>query len=353
MRKSWGPIPLLLRWLAVFIFAWTVKLAGGAEATKPTVDLAIYGRVVQVGWVVKDLDRVVSYWEKLGLRNVNRTGVLEFPDNIYRGKKTPLSLKMAFAHIGDVRIEWIQPVKGKSVYKEFLRKHGDGVYCLAYGVPSSEALREQIKYFGARGVTVVQEGSWQGTKGTGRYAYLDTAAKGGGLTIELVCNPDAPPGGATEKAENVYPFSQIAQYAFVVRDLKKVGAFYERLGFGSMPVDHNINVVDRNFRGQPGKFEMDLGWSRWGSVPFEWIQSLVGPNVYEEHLKAHGEGFHHLGFAVTDMDQAVELLKARGAPVAQSGGWDTPQSKGRFAYLDTEAYGGVSIELLWTQPPES
>ena len=40
-----------------------------ADVAKPTVDLSIYGRVVQVGWVVKDLDRVVDYWEKLGLKN--------------------------------------------------------------------------------------------------------------------------------------------------------------------------------------------------------------------------------------------------------------------------------------------
>lgn len=25
----------------------------------------------------------------------------------------------------------------------------------------------------------------------------------------------------------------------------------------------------------------DLGWGRHGDVPFEWIQSLVGPSVYD------------------------------------------------------------------------
>lgn len=349
MKQHRGSIVLASCALAL-ILAWVVQaFPAPAEVAKPTLDLAIYGHVVQVGWVVKDLDRVVDYWEKLGLKNVHRAGVREFPDVTSHGKKNPLSLKMAFADIGGVQIEWIQPVKGKSVYDEFLRKHGDGVHHLAYAVASHEQLEEQIKDFKAKGVNVVQQGSWEGTKGKGRFAYVETGPKGGGLTIELMYNPDAPPKGAPAQAQNEYPFNKITQYAVVVRDVKKVGAFYERLGFGGMPVDHNISV-DRNYRGQPGKFEMYLGWGRFGDVTFEWIQSLVGPSVYDEALKAHGEGFHHLAFEVTDMDQAVALLKAKGAPVSQSGGWDSPGSKGRFAYLDTEPYGGVTIELLWNQP---
>jgi hypothetical protein len=116
-----------------------------------------------------------------------------------------------------------------------------------------------------------------------------------------------------------------------------------------MQVDHNISV-DRFYRGQPGKFEMDLGWQRFGDAPFEWIQSTQGPNVYEEYLKAHGEGFHHLGVTVEDMDAATKIMEGRGGPRSQWGGWDTPKSKGRFAYLDTDPHGGVTLELIWNQP---
>ena len=341
----------LIRTMLVCLLTLTAggaAAAAPAEVAKPSVDMAIYKHVVQVGWVVKDLDQTVSYWEKLGLKNVNRAGVLEFPDTNYRGRKAPLSLKMAFGNIGGVEIEWIQPVKGRSVYNEFLEKHGDGVHHLAFGVASPARLEEQIQHFKKLGVEVVQFGTWEGTKGKGRFAYLDTAPRGGGLTLELVYNPDAP---ATIRAhsENEYPFNKIVQYALVVRDVKKVSDYYQSLGFGAMPIDHNISV-DRMYRGRPGKFEMYLGWWRWGDVTFEWIQPLVGPSVYHECLKTHGEGFHHLAFDVTDMDQAVRLLEGRGAPVSQDGGWDSPESKGRFAYMDADPHGGVTIELLWNQP---
>ena len=318
------------------------------QAAKATVDRALYGHVVQVGWVVKDLDSVVNYWQMLGLRNINRAGVTELPNVNYRGKKENLKVKMAFGDIGGVQIEWIQPVEGQSIYDEFLAKHGDGVHHLAYQMPSPAVMDRQILYFKQRGVDVVQSGTWKGQKGEGRFAYLDTAPEGGGITVELMYNPDWPRGGETPRA-NEDPFSKINHYAFVVADVRKVSDYWQRLGFGGLQIDRNVSL-DRVYRGQPGKFEMYLGWDRNGDLPFEWVQSLVGPNVYEEYRKDHGEGFHHLGFAVTDMDAAIAKFKAKGLSVSESGGWDSNGHKGRFAYLDTDPHGGVTIELIWNAP---
>lgn len=324
-------------------------LASPVEVAKPTVDTSIYNHVVHMGWVVKDLDSVVDYWEKLGIKNIQRLPTREFPGITYHGKVTPLTLKMAFADLGSTQIEWIQPVKGSSVYNEFLKKHGDGVHHLAYGMSSPGQLQEQVNYFKSKGVEVIQRGSWEGTKGKGQFVYLNTAPKGGGITLELVYNPDAAPVDPAHVAANDYPLLRDTQFAPVVRDVHKVDEFYQSLGFGGMRIDHNVSV-NRNYRGEPGKFEMYLGWWRWTDVAFEWIQAIVGPSVYDEYLKAHGEGLHHIAFEVKDMDEAIALMKARGAPVSQSGGWDNPGSRGRFAYLDTEPHGGVTIELLWNAP---
>jgi catechol 2,3-dioxygenase-like lactoylglutathione lyase family enzyme len=321
-----------------------------SEDTKPTVDMSIYGHIVQVGWVVKDIDRVVDYWEKLGLKNVRRFRVSESVQ-MYRGKKYSVTQRQAFADIGDVQIEWVQPIKGTSACSEFLEKHGEGVSHLAYAATSPEQFDEQIRYFESKGIAAVQ-GNWKSSKEDGRFTYVDTAPKGGGLDIELLYFPGGQIwGAAKEVSPNEYPFNKIHHYAFVVRDVRQVGAFYESLGFGGMPVDHNVSL-DRVYRGKPGKFEMDLGWGRFGDVIFEWIQPVVGPSVYDEALKARGEGFHHLAFEVRDMDEAIKLLGSKGAPVSQAGGWDSPTGKGRFAYLDTEPYGGVTLELIWNQPAD-
>jgi methylmalonyl-CoA/ethylmalonyl-CoA epimerase len=318
------------------------------QTARPTLDPSLYTHVVQVGWVVKDLDSVVHYWQMLGLRNIRRAGVMEFPDVTYRGRKTPLKLKMAFGDIGGVQIEWIQPVEGHSVYNEFLSKHGDGVHHLAYQMPSPAVMQQQIQYFKSRGVGVVQSGTWKGQKGEGRFAYLDTAPEGGGITLELTYNPDWPRDGETARA-NEYPFNKIIHFGFVVPNVRKVSAYWQQIGFGPLQIVHNISL-HRIYCGKPGKFEMDLGWNRSGDLPLEWIQSTVGPNDYIDYRKKHGEGLHHLGFSVKDMDAAIAHFKASGVTVSMSGGWDVHGSKGRFAYLDTDPHGGVTVELIWNQP---
>src|SRR5215472_1347094 len=84
---------------AVIFASLYLPCAAATDVAKPTVDMSIYRHVVHIGWVVSDLDRVVDYWEKLGLKHVERKGVLDFPDTTYHGKQTPLSLKMAFARL--------------------------------------------------------------------------------------------------------------------------------------------------------------------------------------------------------------------------------------------------------------
>jgi catechol 2,3-dioxygenase-like lactoylglutathione lyase family enzyme len=344
MTARWSWLVLIASWAAILP-------APAAEIAKPTVDLAIYGHVAKVGWVVKDLDRTVDYWEKLGLRNVRRLGVREYPDVTYRGKKTPLTLKVAVTDIRGIEVEWIQPVKGHSDYDEFLKTFGDGIHHLAFRVRTPAQLDEQVAYFKERGVDVIQQGSWKAANGAGQYAYLDTAGRGGGFTMALAFDPDGAPHGSEVLSTHEYPLNKITHYAFMVRDMKKVDAFYQSLGFGGMAIDHNISL-NRIYRGEPGKFEMYLGWWRWGSVPIEWIETIAGPNIYEEHLEKHGEGFHHFGLDVKDMDEGIKLLGARGAPASQLAGWDNPRAVGRATYLDTEPVGGVVAELIWNQPKE-
>jgi hypothetical protein len=47
------------------------------------------------------------------------------------------------------------------------------------------------------------------------------------------------------------------------------------------------------------------------------------------------------------MDETIKLMTARGAPQSQAAAWNTPQGKGRAVYLDTEPYGGVTLELIY------
>ena len=318
------------------------------QAMAPGLDPDIYHHVSQVTWVVSDIDRIVGYWQRLGIKDIRRNGVVQFPRLTYRGRPDPASAKQVTANIGQMEINWVQPLRGGKFWRDELHEHGDGIRVLSYEVRSHQEFDEQIKYFASRGVGVVVQDSWRGPTGTGRMAYLDTAAQGGGTMLGLIDDPDARSRkGAAADTANEYPLVEIKHFAWVVNDVRKVDAYYTSLGFQPLSsIDHNVSL-DRIYRGLPGNYEMWLGWNRTGDAPFEWVQQITCSDVYVEYGKKHGEGFHHLGVLVTDMDEAIKVLTTRGATPSQAAAWNTKNGKGRAVYIDTEPYGGVTLELIY------
>jgi len=328
-------------------FASFCAASGGDQSALPTLDPTLYHHVARVVWVVSDLDGVVSYWQRLGVHDLRDAGEVTFPNLTFNGKLDPANAREMVGHVGGLEIDWLQPVKGGEFWSRGLREHGDGIRALGYSTRSPREFDDQIRYFASKGVAVVVQGDWQGQKGRGRFAYLDTAAKGGGNTVALFDDPDALSPAPTIVTHNEYPLTRIGHYAWVVRDVREVDTYYASLGFKPFAsIDHNVSL-DRVYRGQPGTYEMWLGWDRSGDAPFEWVQQITGPDIYVEYYAKHGEGFHHLGVTVTDMDKAIELMTSRGAPPSQTAAWSTPKGKGRAVYLDTEPFGGVTLELIY------
>src|SRR5579872_2942366 len=95
---------------AVGFTAVVLGIGSAGETAKSTVDLSIYSHVGSIVWVAKDLDSLLKYWGNLGLGAIERTNVTEFTGLTYRGKPAPTMARSAFGRIGNVRIEWIQPV---------------------------------------------------------------------------------------------------------------------------------------------------------------------------------------------------------------------------------------------------
>jgi catechol 2,3-dioxygenase-like lactoylglutathione lyase family enzyme len=334
---------------ALALLAVSITPTSATPPEAPALDPSLYHHVAQVTWVVADVDRVADYWQHLGIHDIHRDGAVNFPNLTHQGKPDPASVKQITAQVDALEIRWIQPVKGGKFWQESLQKRGDGIRVVSYSVRSSQEFDDQIKYFASKGVGVLAENSWQGHAGKGRFAYLDTTAQGGGNTIGLIDDPDARAHAPAPSTANNYPVGKMTHFAWVVNDVRQVDAYYTGLGFKPFSaIDHNISL-DRIYRGQPGVYEMWLGWDRTGDAPFEWVQQITGPDVYVEYQKAHGEGFNHLGVNVTDMDEAIKLMTDRGAPPTQLAAWKTAKgNKGRAVYLDTDPHGGVTLELIYS-----
>jgi hypothetical protein len=80
-----------------------------------------------------------------------------------------------------------------------------------------------------------------------------------------------------------------------------------------------------------------------GPLTLELIELIDGKTVHEDFLKEKGEGIHHLGFAVKDLNKCEEEAEKLGLKVIQ--GIKREDGSG-FAYLDSDRIGGAMFELV-------
>jgi hypothetical protein len=128
------------------------------------------GDVSQVGIVVKDLRKAVkSFWETLGIGPwyiyTYAPPLLREP--MVRGKPVAYSMKVAFANAGSVMMELIEPLRGPSIYKEFVAEKGEGLHHVH---SRHENVRAVLQAFQEMGIAVLMSGKY----GTGEFYYLDT-----------------------------------------------------------------------------------------------------------------------------------------------------------------------------------
>jgi methylmalonyl-CoA/ethylmalonyl-CoA epimerase len=141
----------------------------------------------------------------------------------------------------------------------------------------------------------------------------------------------------------------LGQIGVVVRDIEKVVKFYtDHLGIGPWRIRER--ETETVYRGEKRTLRMKLAFARLGPLQFELIQPVGDEeSLYTEFLKTRGEGLHHLGFNIENIEKAVADYQSAGIGVVQ-GRW---AMEGGFAYMDTEAKGGFCIELIQWRPVQT
>jgi catechol 2,3-dioxygenase-like lactoylglutathione lyase family enzyme len=139
-------------------------------------------RFDQLGFVVRDLDGAIAFWNK-------RMGVGPFVVNIreweelkYYGEPSNVKAKFSTACAGETFIELIQPLTdAKSVYNDFLNSGQEGLQHLGYFTDDFE---NDYRACLESGWVVAQEAA-SAHDATTRFAYFD-APNEKGLQIELI-----------------------------------------------------------------------------------------------------------------------------------------------------------------------
>src|SRR5690349_6147652 len=96
------------RLLLLVAAAWTAA-AWTAAAWMAAQTPDFYKTVDRVTWVVDDLDRAIAGWQKTGLGRVDRRQEAD-SEMEFRGRPARERIHAASGYLGDLRVDWIQPV---------------------------------------------------------------------------------------------------------------------------------------------------------------------------------------------------------------------------------------------------
>jgi len=135
----------------------------------------------------------------------------------------------------------------------------------------------------------------------------------------------------------------VYQLGYVVGNIEKACEFYQSTyGVGPFHIVDEVDMEGVMLRGKPISTRIKVAFAKSNEIELEFIEPLQGENLYTEFLDAKGDGIHHLGFVVDDMDAWKNDFSAKGfEPV-----FHRDMGVMEFAYFDTSMFGGLMLELL-------
>jgi methylmalonyl-CoA/ethylmalonyl-CoA epimerase len=121
--------------------------------------------------------------------------------------------------------------------------------------------------------------------------------------------------------------------AFVVADLDAALESQRRIGFR---FSERFTLTEQG---------VEVATLQAGSSWIELIRPLDPEGAIARFLAKRGEGFHHVAYAVADLEAALQALRDSGVRLID----DSPRSGAhgwRIAFVHPEACGGVLTELV-------
>jgi len=133
-----------------------------------------FSRLHHVAIVVKNMNRAIEYFSSLGIGPFQAyPPIRDYVKVNVPDKEAFYSLSIRQAQIGPVALQLIQPGEGKTIYKDFLDKNGEGVFHLGFVVDDVDKEEARLR---AQGLQVLSSG--RRLDGSG-FTYFDTAEKAG------------------------------------------------------------------------------------------------------------------------------------------------------------------------------
>jgi hypothetical protein len=134
-------------------------------------------KVVQVGVVVRDVDKVTERLSFLGIGPFEEMKLPPERKELFRGKPALADARILATKLGETQLEIVQPIAAESPHREFLDTRGEGIQHIMVTVDDVE---KEIRRLTEKGCTLLLDIRMpNGVRG----AYVDLHA--GGIIVEM------------------------------------------------------------------------------------------------------------------------------------------------------------------------
>lgn len=159
--------------------------------------------ITQIGIVVPDLEAAMEKMEKAFGARPDMFCDTPKDGKFYYGEPEDFSCRMAFYRFANVELELIVPLKGRSIWKDFLNAGKVGIHHIRFNVTSYEGAVREME---ARGYKIIMESKTARNIEGLKWGYFDTE-KDLGFVVEILNDLEVEPGVADrgrERGEEEY-----------------------------------------------------------------------------------------------------------------------------------------------------
>lgn len=127
-----------------------------------------------VGIVVKDVDKTIKFLSSIWDIGPTQT-IVYSPSKEELIVGEPFTAKIGYINLGTVTLELVQPLKGESLWSDFLKAKGEGIQHIAFVVSNYDEVVSKLQ---EQGNKMVVGGVFKGK----RWCFFDTKP---GIVIEI------------------------------------------------------------------------------------------------------------------------------------------------------------------------
>jgi len=147
---------------------------------------------------------------------------------------------------------------------------------------------------------------------------------------------------------SVWTNSVVVHIAFVVENIEVTLDEYCKIFHMEKPMIKLTGVPETaqvKYNGNESETRAKQAFIQLGNLRIEFLEPDENDSTWREYLEKNGEGFHHVGMEIENMEATLKELSENEIGTVQSGKY----KMGQYAYVSSERKLKMMLELLENQ----